>query len=92
VDRPLGFQEVEAPEFLYNRHMKVVRLSALRTGRLHPPPPEIFGWLVNTKIIQKYGSTVFQIVDFRCGLPEFFWVITQRNNPEDGRILILFWP
>jgi hypothetical protein len=31
--RLLGFQEVEAPEFL---HMKVVRLSALRTGRLYP--------------------------------------------------------
>ena len=33
---PWGFQEVEAPEFLDNRHMKVVRLSALRTGRLYP--------------------------------------------------------
>jgi hypothetical protein len=32
----LGFQEVEAPQFLDNRHMKVVRLSALRTGRLYP--------------------------------------------------------
>jgi hypothetical protein len=30
----LGVQEVEAPEFLNNRQMKVVRLSALRTGRL----------------------------------------------------------
>jgi hypothetical protein len=35
-DRPLGFQEVEAPRFLDNRHIKVVRLSALRTGRLYP--------------------------------------------------------
>ena len=34
--RPLGFQKVEAPKFLDNRHMKVVRLSALRTGRLYP--------------------------------------------------------
>ena len=33
----LGFQEVETPEFLENRHMKVVRLSALRTDRLYPP-------------------------------------------------------
>jgi hypothetical protein len=37
LDRPLGFQEVEAPGFIDNRHMKVVRLSALRTGRLYPP-------------------------------------------------------
>jgi hypothetical protein len=37
LDRLLGFQEVEAPRFLNNRHMKVVRLSALRTGRLYPP-------------------------------------------------------
>jgi len=32
-----GFQEVEAPRFQDNRHMKVVRLSALRTGRLYLP-------------------------------------------------------
>jgi hypothetical protein len=36
LDRSFGFQEVEVPEFLDNRHMKVVRLSALRTGRLYP--------------------------------------------------------
>jgi hypothetical protein len=37
LDRPWGFQEVEAPRFLDNRHMKVVRLSAIGTGRLYPP-------------------------------------------------------
>ena len=37
LDRPWGFQEVEAPRFTDNRHMKVVRLSALCTGRLYPP-------------------------------------------------------
>jgi hypothetical protein len=37
LDRPLGLQEVEAPRFLDNRHMKVVRLSALGTSRLYPP-------------------------------------------------------
>jgi hypothetical protein len=35
--RPRGFQEVEAPRYEDNRHMKVVRLSAIRTGRLNPP-------------------------------------------------------
>jgi hypothetical protein len=33
--RDLGFLEVEAPECLDNLHMNVVRLSALRTGRLY---------------------------------------------------------
>jgi hypothetical protein len=37
LDRPTGFQEVEAPRFQDNRHMKVVRLSAIRTGRVYPP-------------------------------------------------------
>ena len=36
LDRPLGFQQIEATEFLDNRHMKVVRLSALRTDCLYP--------------------------------------------------------
>ena len=36
LDRSWGFQEDEAPRFQDNRHMKVVRLSALRTGRLYP--------------------------------------------------------
>jgi hypothetical protein len=35
LDTPLGFQEVEAPRFLDNRHMKMIGLSALRTGRLY---------------------------------------------------------
>ena len=35
LDGLLGFLEVEAPGFLDNRHLNVVRLSALRTGRLY---------------------------------------------------------
>jgi hypothetical protein len=36
-DRACGFQEVESPRFQDNRHMKVVRLSALHNGHLCPP-------------------------------------------------------
>ena len=36
LDRPRGFHKVEAPRFQDNLHMKVVRLSALRTSRLYP--------------------------------------------------------
>ena len=35
LNRPWGFQEVEAPRFQDNRHMKVVRLSAISTVRLY---------------------------------------------------------
>jgi hypothetical protein len=37
LDRPIGFQEVEAPRFQEIRHIRMVSLSALRTGRLKPP-------------------------------------------------------
>jgi hypothetical protein len=33
----VGLQEVQAPKFLDNRHLKMARLSALHTGRLYPP-------------------------------------------------------
>ena len=46
-----GFREAEAPRFQYNRHMKVVRLSAVCTGYLYHQ--EIFlilisvwGWII----------------------------------------------
>jgi len=35
LDRPRSFQKVEVPRFQDNWHMNVVRLSALRTGRLY---------------------------------------------------------
>jgi len=34
---PEDSRRLRLPEFLGNRHMKVVRLSALRTGRLYTP-------------------------------------------------------
>ena len=37
LDRPWGFQEVEAPRFQDNQHMWVVGLSALRNGCFYPP-------------------------------------------------------
>jgi hypothetical protein len=34
---PGGFQEVEAPTFQNNRHMKVAKTSALRTDHIYSP-------------------------------------------------------
>ena len=37
LQRPWLFQQVQAPRFRDSRHIKVVRFSALRTGRLYSP-------------------------------------------------------
>jgi hypothetical protein len=41
--RPLGLQEVETLRLLDSLHMKVIRLTALRTGRMYPPTRK-FSW------------------------------------------------
>jgi hypothetical protein len=42
---PEGSMKLRLPEFIDNRYMKAVMLSALRTGHLsHPHPPKIYPW------------------------------------------------
>jgi hypothetical protein len=52
----IWFQEVQALRFQYNKHIRVVKLSALRTGRFYLRKYSWYSFLLEAEFPQGHGA------------------------------------
>jgi len=88
----LKFSEVEALRFQDNWHMKVVRLSTLRTGRLYPQETflvliSVRVWVDPRAIVRPEGLCQWKYPMTPSGIePATFWLVAQCLNQLRYRV------